>query len=77
MHRIPFSCGSICRRWQFAVSEPRQEEGGNAEEEDNTQDMDAVVASGKGLAASAEEAVLDLILVGRHSLDAEGPCVVS
>lgn len=56
---------------------PQQGEGDNAEEEDSTQDMDAVVAGGKGLAASAEEAGLYPILVGRHSLGVEGPGGVS
>lgn len=75
--RIPFSFGSICRRWPCVVWGLQQEEEGSAGEEDSTQDMGGGVASDRGLAASAEEAVLDPILVDRHSLGAEGPWIVS
>lgn len=75
--RIPFSFGSTCRRWPCVVWGQQQEEEGSAEEEDSTRDMGGVVANDTGPAASAEEAVLDPTLVGRHSLDAEGPWIVS
>ena len=71
---IPFSCGSICRRWQ-CVGEvlQRVQEEGMEQHSSLGEDAHRLVGVGRHQVALAGEVVPDRAAEDMHSLDAQDP----